>query len=154
MKTPRKSSRGRAHRKMPLPSDCKHNTLDNVEILTTFDCRWCEQKTLVSDQYDSHPGICVDCWDEDTRERSKRKGYRRKDYLEERDAELAMQGSLEEFMHDALLYKQDDIFFFLDHWIIVRKDGTPILNGTPEAFTESLRTFISEYEGHLNEEAD
>lgn len=62
-------------------------------------------------------------------------------------------------MHDALIEPksypdQDHIFWFVDHWIIVRKDGTPILNGTPEAFTESLRTFISEYEGHLNEEAD
>lgn len=59
-------------------------------------------------------------------------------------------------MHDALIQParypdQDDIFWFVDHWIIVRKDGTPILNGTPEEFTESLRTFISEYEDHLNE---
>lgn len=37
---------------------------------------------------------------------------------------------------------QDDIERFTDHWIIVRKDGTPILNGTPEQFETALRAFI------------
>ena len=37
----------------------------------------------------------------------------------------------------------DDLYWFLDHWIIVRPDGTPVLNGTPEAFESALRTVIS-----------
>ena len=36
----------------------------------------------------------------------------------------------------------DDIFLFLDHWVIVRPDGNPILNGTPEQFEEALRRLI------------
>ena len=45
-------------------------------------------------------------------------------------------------MHDALLQQMDDIYWFLDHWIIVRSDGTPILNGTPEQFEHALRVFM------------
>lgn len=40
--------------------------------------------------------------------------------------------------------KPDDIDLFLDHWIIIRPDGTPILNGRVEEFEEGLRTFIRE----------
>lgn len=52
-------------------------------------------------------------------------------------------------MHDALIQpkpypSEDDIYWFLDHWVIVRKDGTPILNGTPEQFEEALRKLITE----------
>jgi len=36
----------------------------------------------------------------------------------------------------------DDLTLLLDHWIIVRSDGTPILNGTPEDFEDALRTLI------------
>ena len=46
-------------------------------------------------------------------------------------------------MHDALLHKMDDVDFFIDHWIIVRKDGTPILNGREEEFEKSLRALIN-----------
>lgn len=43
-------------------------------------------------------------------------------------------------MHDP---SQDDIYWFLDHWVIVRKDGTPVLNGTPEEFEKQLRELIN-----------
>ena len=33
----------------------------------------------------------------------------------------------------------DDVYWFLDHWIIVQKDGTPVLNGSPEDFEKELR---------------
>jgi len=33
----------------------------------------------------------------------------------------------------------DDIALFADHWVIVRNDGTPVLNGSPEDFELSLR---------------
>ena len=36
----------------------------------------------------------------------------------------------------------DDIGLFLDHWLIARRDGDTILNGTPENFEESLRTLV------------
>lgn len=36
----------------------------------------------------------------------------------------------------------DDLSLLLDHWIIVRNDGTPILNGTPEKFEKELREFL------------
>lgn len=36
----------------------------------------------------------------------------------------------------------DDIDILLDHWIIVRSDGLPILNGTPEEFEEALRRVV------------
>ena len=36
----------------------------------------------------------------------------------------------------------DDISLFADHWVIVRSDGTPILNGTPEQFESSLRELV------------
>ena len=39
---------------------------------------------------------------------------------------------------------EDDLHWFLDHWVIVRDDGTPILNGTPEKFEEDLRKLLSE----------
>jgi hypothetical protein len=38
--------------------------------------------------------------------------------------------------------KPDDLSLLLDHWIIVRKDGTPVLNGTPEKFEKELREFL------------
>jgi len=55
-------------------------------------------------------------------------------------------------MHDALIepevdntiWIKDDLGLFLDHWIIVRKDGTPILNGTPEQFEEALRKLMGQ----------
>ena len=51
-------------------------------------------------------------------------------------------------MHDALIKVNndrlpDDIDIFVDHWIIVRKDGTPVLNGREEDFEQSLRRLIS-----------
>ena len=52
-------------------------------------------------------------------------------------------------MHDALIkvnresHSPDDIDFFLDHWIIVRRDGTPILNGKEQEFEQALRRLIS-----------
>lgn len=52
-------------------------------------------------------------------------------------------------MHDALIKinndprSPDDIDFFLDHWIIVRKDGTPVLNGKEQEFEQALRRLIS-----------
>ena len=52
-------------------------------------------------------------------------------------------------MHDALIkvnresHSPDDIDFFLDHWIIVRNDGTPILNGKEQEFEQALRRLIS-----------
>lgn len=52
-------------------------------------------------------------------------------------------------MHDALIKINndprlpDDIDFFLDHWIIVRKDGTPVLNGKEQEFEQALRRLIS-----------
>lgn len=46
-------------------------------------------------------------------------------------------------MHDALLHKMDDVDFFIDHWIIVRKDGDRILNGREEEFEKSLRALIA-----------
>lgn len=36
----------------------------------------------------------------------------------------------------------DDIDLLLDHYIIVRKDGTPVLNGKPEEFEKVLRELI------------
>lgn len=36
----------------------------------------------------------------------------------------------------------DDIYRFLDHWVIVRTDGVPVLNGTPEQFEDALRKLI------------
>jgi hypothetical protein len=45
-------------------------------------------------------------------------------------------------MHDALLHKMDDVDLFLDQWIIVRTDGTPVLNGTPEEFEKGFRALI------------
>lgn len=38
--------------------------------------------------------------------------------------------------------KPDDLSLLLDHWIIVRSDGTPILNGTPEDFEQDLRVLF------------
>ena len=40
--------------------------------------------------------------------------------------------------------ENDDLHFFLDHWILVQRDGTPVLNGTPEKFEEELRKLLSE----------
>lgn len=36
----------------------------------------------------------------------------------------------------------DDIFWFLDRWIIWRGEGDPVLNGTPEEFEKQLRELI------------
>ncbi len=36
----------------------------------------------------------------------------------------------------------DDLTLLLDHWIIVRSDGTPVLNGTPEDFEDALRDLL------------
>jgi len=41
----------------------------------------------------------------------------------------------------------DDIAIFADHWVIVRKDGTPVLNGSPEDFELSLRVLIDRLRG-------
>lgn len=38
--------------------------------------------------------------------------------------------------------KPDELSLLLDHWIIVRKDGTPVLNGKPEDFEDSLRLLL------------
>ena len=52
-------------------------------------------------------------------------------------------------MHDALIkvnrepHSPDDIDMFLDHWIIVRGDGTPVLNGKDSEFEQALRRLIS-----------
>ena len=52
-------------------------------------------------------------------------------------------------MHDALITVNndprlpDDIDMFLDHWIIVRKDGTPVLNGKEQEFEQALRRLVS-----------
>ena len=51
-------------------------------------------------------------------------------------------------MHDALITPEDppneydDIYWFVDHWVIVRDDGTHVLNGTPEQLEDALRTLI------------
>ena len=47
----------------------------------------------------------------------------------------------------------DDIYWFLDHWIIVRKDGTSILNGTPEQFETALRALLESEEHKRNVES-
>ena len=36
----------------------------------------------------------------------------------------------------------EDLHWFLDHWVVVREDGTPVLNGTPEEFEKQLRELI------------
>jgi len=36
----------------------------------------------------------------------------------------------------------DDLYWFLDHWVIVRKDGESVLNETPEEFEKQLRDLI------------
>ena len=38
--------------------------------------------------------------------------------------------------------KPDELSLLLDHWIIFRTDGTPVLNGKPEDFEVSLRTLM------------
>ena len=38
--------------------------------------------------------------------------------------------------------KPDELSLLLDHWIIIRPDGTPVLNGNPEDFEVALRTLI------------
>lgn len=53
-------------------------------------------------------------------------------------------------MHDALIKVNgssdylDAVGWFVDYWVIVRNDGTPVLNGTPEAFEEALRVFVQD----------
>ena len=44
---------------------------------------------------------------------------------------------------DPAIWIKDDLGNFLDHWIIVRTDGLPILNGTPEEFEKQLRDLIN-----------
>ncbi len=34
---------------------------------------------------------------------------------------------------------ESDINMFLDHWNIIRKDGTPVLNGKPVVFEAALK---------------
>jgi len=41
----------------------------------------------------------------------------------------------------------DDIALFADHWVIVRNDGTPVLNGSPEDLELSLRVLIDRLRG-------
>ncbi len=41
---------------------------------------------------------------------------------------------------------ESDIDLFLDHWIIIRKDGTPVLNGNPEVFKAVLKEVSAEYD--------
>ena len=36
------------------------------------------------------------------------------------------------------------IDIFIDHWVIVRKDGTRVLNGREEEFKKSLQRLIEE----------
>ena len=38
-----------------------------------------------------------------------------------------------------------DVFYFIDHWIIVRDDGTPVLNGKIEEFEAALKGFVNDY---------
>ena len=35
-----------------------------------------------------------------------------------------------------------DLNLFLDHWLIVRKDGDTVLNGTAEDFEQGLRKLV------------
>ena len=39
---------------------------------------------------------------------------------------------------DNPIWIKDDVGNFLDHWLIVRKDGDTVLNGTPEEFEKQL----------------
>jgi len=39
---------------------------------------------------------------------------------------------------------RDDLFWFLDKWLIPRKDGDTVLNGTAEEFEKQLRALIQE----------
>lgn len=43
---------------------------------------------------------------------------------------------------DNTIWIKDDLGLFLDHWLIVRKDGTTVLNGTPEDFEQALRKLV------------
>ena len=36
----------------------------------------------------------------------------------------------------------DDLYWFLDRWLIVRKDGDTVLNGNPDVFEKQLRKLI------------
>ena len=38
-----------------------------------------------------------------------------------------------------------DVFYFIDRWIIVRDDGTPVLNGKVADFEEALKEFVDGY---------
>jgi len=40
------------------------------------------------------------------------------------------------------MQKPDDASLFADQWIVIRKDGTPVLNGSPQDFETSLRTLL------------
>ena len=37
----------------------------------------------------------------------------------------------------------DDLYWFLDRWLIVRKDGDTVLNGNPDVFEKQLRELIN-----------
>ena len=38
--------------------------------------------------------------------------------------------------------ENDDLFWFLDRWLITRSDGDTVLNGTPGQFEADLRDHI------------
>ena len=40
--------------------------------------------------------------------------------------------------------RMDDIFLFVDHWVITRSDGLHILNGTPEQFEQALHRLVNQ----------
>ena len=40
---------------------------------------------------------------------------------------------------------KNDIHWFVDHWIIVRPDGTRLLNGNEEEFEAALKEFVDGY---------
>ena len=40
---------------------------------------------------------------------------------------------------------KNNIHWFVDHWIIVRPDGTRLLNGNEEEFEAALKEFVDDY---------
>ena len=43
---------------------------------------------------------------------------------------------------EMLRERREEMRWFLDHWLIVRKDGDTVLNGTAEEFEKQLRDLI------------
>lgn len=82
---------GRQWRDVPEPSECKHMTVYGTETLTTFECKCCGGTFLLSEQYKSHKGHCCGCWNKDTIERSKRKGYKRVDYVKKSEVSMTLE---------------------------------------------------------------